>query len=163
MPHYEMDPDLYREYFGKAAPSDDGSFYEPASAEVPANGRKLASTLTPVLLAKGIQRIFCKYDGGNDEGFAYFESAETASGRLDQKQLVALINSTPEAIALFDEKKSSVIYSGKHQPSVGERLLEDFVFALSVLLLGSGYGTGEYEMQGRFVFDLATRQITDIK
>ena len=111
------------------------------------------------LKACGIAKVYCRYDGGNDEGFAWIDHAKLRSGeRLEvaelAKRLIAgdlpLSTRTPWQKDWSDEE---VV-----------RGMLDWTLAVNwaaALLGGHGFGTGEYSMYGAFVADLLMETISD--
>jgi hypothetical protein len=116
-----------------------------------------ARAIILALKALGIAKVYCRYDGGNDEGFAWVDHAEFASGeRLDIATL---------ARRLFADGVVSVPEFLADYPA--ERAVQ-FVLDLSLavnwaaaLLGGYSYGTGGYWMYGALVADLVAETITD--
>jgi hypothetical protein len=120
----------------------------------------------PELRKAGVLRLYCRYDGGNDEGFSWLDRAEMADGvRLDADAL---------SQRLYDAGLLGRIYSaGIMRPSAeisrrfpDRELLREFlddwlVNEWAIMLLGGGFGTGEYSMYGAFTVDLEACTIRD--
>jgi hypothetical protein len=111
------------------------------------------------LKSSGVVKVYCQYDGGNDEGFAWVDHAELGNGeRLD-------------TIALAKRLIANGVSPRKRTPWNSdwsdERVVRDMLeFPLAVnwaaaLLGGSSFGTGNYSMYGAFVVDLVAETITD--
>lgn len=123
------------------------------------DGPQEARALHLALKASGIAKVYCRYDGGNDEGFAWLDHAELGTGERLEPIAVAerlVARGVPLRRRMFWEKD---------WPEA--RVVRDMLdFPLSVnwaaaLLGGRGFGTGEYSMYGAFVVDLVAETITD--
>src|SRR5215471_4874996 len=116
--------------------------------------QQLFGILIPALRDIGARRAYCRYDGGNDEGFAWLDSVELRSGaRIDAPTLLEQLHVTRVRDELFDT--GVVKRSGNR--SDGEQLTDLVRSWLSYewasMLLGDSYGTGEYSMYGAFTVD----------
>jgi hypothetical protein len=136
----------------------------PAKMLAPANNPdvedpKLAEAILAVLKAVSVAKVLCRYDGGNDEGFAWVSGAELADGnRVTGNQLAGLL--IAGGLALPDRQQWQTGWSDER------RALELLDYPLATdwaaaLLGGRGFGTGEYYMYGAFVADLQAATITD--
>jgi len=123
---------------------------------------KLAAIMLPALREIGGRRVYCRYDGGNDEGFAWLDSIETGDGkRIGADEIVQ---------RLFDIQVKDKLYAAElmrndvHM-SDQEQLYETIRYGMptdwATMLLGRGYGTGEFWMYGAFTVDLVACTITD--
>jgi hypothetical protein len=127
-----------------------------------------------ILREAGVLEITCHYDGGNDEGFAHFESAATKHGTKTLEELIDFLRGsrlgavdydpyatlsklTPDQCRDWQAQNSQMTETQR----IGD-FLECFIEAIAVALLGEGFGTGEYAMEGRFRLDLRTGSITDL-
>lgn len=126
-------------------------------------------TFMPALKNAGIRRCELSYDGGSDEGFGTLEHCEDASGnKFGKEQLLAnsafVAELAPFVTGQFSSGKHPV-YLGDQTPDavsmIGDYLEFDLPVILVSLLVGRGYGTGEYELYGRATVDLDTMTITD--
>jgi hypothetical protein len=117
------------------------------------------AVIIPELRKIGARRACCRYDGGNDEGFSWLDSIEIQNGgRINAVGLarrlldVQLLDKLDLALGLNDSRSD-------------QQRLDDVVSELcgewACMLLGEGYGTGEYSMYGAFTVDLETCTITD--
>jgi hypothetical protein len=119
----------------------------------------------------GVQRLYCRYDGGNDEGFSWLDRAEMTDGaRLDAG---AISGRLAEAGLLDRIFAAGIMHPSTHiarrfpdpEQQVREQLREFLDLSLvnewATMLLGSSYGTGEYSMYGAFTVDLEACTITD--
>lgn len=174
MPYYEIDPETLEEYAeymeGGEAPHQSGAFYEPAEAVVNLeSGNALARTLRDALVAKGFSSVYCRYDGGFDEGFAYFGHATANGVPFDPQELAALLKDTPLADALVAsypepyqvELRAEMAAASPEKQTL--QALEDFADTMAAELLGQGYGTGDYSMRGQFTVDLLSGRIVDLE
>ena len=116
------------------------------------------AAMVPALKELGVRRIYCRYDGGNDEGFAWLDSMEMRDGtrlagdaRLDlQKQAdLRAAAAVKRAGAVTDEAFLAYLSCGW--------LCHEW----ASILLGNSYGTGEYCMYGAFTVDLDACTISD--
>jgi hypothetical protein len=118
-----------------------------------------ARALHLALKACGVAKVYCRYDGGNDEGFAWVDHVDLETGeRLDltalTERLIANGISVPKRLPWQEDWSD-------------ERLVQDMLdFPLATnwaatLLGGRSFGTGEYSMYGAFVADLVAQTITD--
>jgi hypothetical protein len=108
----------------------------------------------------GVSRACCRYDGGNDEGFAWLDHVELADGsRLNAETLSERLAQT----ALYDRLISADLTHGRTptKPQLMNGICETFAIETAALLLGQGFGTGPYYLYGAFTVDLTTRAITD--
>lgn len=113
-----------------------------------------AAMLAQRMAALGAVKVYCRYDGGNDEGFAWFDHAVFADGSTrDAEQLARDLKASGAADAItralgrsFDMKNA----------------LHDLIAATwGSKLLGRGYGTGPFSMYGAFWADLRTGLLSD--
>lgn len=137
-------PDAYERYSGKRSrPQDEWALK--AEAE--------AARFAAALSALGAKQAYIRYDGGNDEGFAWFDHCVMADGSKRDVDQVAV---SLEAAGVAPELKTW----GGSSPT--RNALDDLIASTwAVKLLGEGYGTGEYVMYGAFSVDLATGLVTD--
>jgi len=128
----------------------------------------IRSIVIPALHQIGARRIYGRYDGGNDEGFAWFDSVELQDGqRIDLDALAQRLHDLQVHASL---RSAGVQLHAGYSPRAGgspserealkgciEMLCQDW----ATLLLGRGFGTGEFSMFGAFTVDLETYTITD--
>jgi hypothetical protein len=113
----------------------------------------------------GVQRLYCRYDGGNDEGFSWLGHAEMADGaRLDAETLSQRLYDAGLLNKLYAtgimHGSASRHFSELHQLRV--HFLDYWlVNEWATMLLGYSFGTGEYSMYGAFTVDLEACTITD--
>src|SRR5262249_22045774 len=127
-------------------PSDDDEFENPQQARA----------LHLALKASGIAKVYCRYDGGSDEGFALFDHAELGTGwlldmTLPATRLIAHGISVPKRMPW---------QKGWSDEQVVQEML-DFPLAVNwaaALLGGRSFGTGPW-MYGAFVADLVEKTI----
>jgi len=129
-------------------PSDDDEFENPQQARA----------LHLALKASGIAKVYCRYDGGSDEGFAWFDHAELGTGeRLDMTALATRLIAHGISVP-----KRMPWQKGWSDEQVVQEML-DFPLAVNwaaALLGGRSFGTGPW-MYGAFVADLVEKAITD--
>jgi hypothetical protein len=123
--------------------------------------QQLLAILLPAMRDNGMRRVYCRYDGGHDEGFAQLEYVETHDGkRMDTDAFVRWLSDHQ----IPDKLRAAKILHGDASMAAGE-LHEMVHYSLAdewaAMLLGQGYGTGEYSMYGAFTVDLEACTITD--
>lgn len=138
--------------------------YEAASCAL--NPDKLSATSRLALRelrTLGATQIAVRYDGGGDEGFAHFENAKTPTGELNIAELAARFAPGP----VGDVPEGGPIFGWRDQNAGRVEQAHDalswLVSELAFQLLGEGFGTGEFSIEGRFVADLETNTLTDIE
>jgi hypothetical protein len=136
-------PSAYERFTGKKEHVDEWA----VKAEVEAAQFALA------IAELGAVRAYIRYDGGNDEGFAWFDHCVMKDGSTRDADRIA---KDLEAAGL----KPKMQTWGGRSPTRGA--LDDFVAGTwAIQLLGQGYGTGEYVMYGAFWVDLESGVATD--
>jgi hypothetical protein len=131
-----------------------------------AGAEAISATLAASLAALGAVRTYCRYDGGNDEGFAYFDHCVFKDESVRNAECVAR-DLMAANTALFANARQVLGKFAHGFPEIGPlayvRWLLDMGVAheWAVQLLGRGYGTGEYSMYGAFWVDLETGLVTD--
>jgi len=120
---------------------------------------KEARALHLALKASGIARVYCRYDGGNDEGFAWLDHAELGAGeRLEPAALARRLI----ANGLPVPKRSPVQKDWPDELMIRQMLDYPLIVNWAAALLGGlSFGTGEYSMYGAFIVDLDAETITD--
>lgn len=97
------------------------------------------------IAALGAVRAYIRYDGGNDQGFAYLDHCVFKDG------------SVRDARGLASDLKAN---GAAAFPDPGT-LADDVACQWAARLLGEGFGTGEYQMYGAFWIDLDSGLLTD--
>jgi hypothetical protein len=127
--------------------------------------RRIFSILVPALRAIGVRRAYCRYDGGNDEGFAWLDRWETADGTpLPNELLGARLRDMKVYEQLCDAKlipKGEGISIDQKAAELVNFTRETLTQEWAYMLLGTYFGTGEYVMYGAFLVDLEDCTITD--
>lgn len=126
--------------------------------------QQLFLTMVPALRSLGVRRAYCRYDGGNDEGFSWLDHFETDFGeRIDVDPLVKRLHD----MGIHDTLRATGFKDDLKGGSADQKIAEIKRFACSRLidewswvLLGS-YGAGEYSMYGAFTVDLAECTVSD--
>src|SRR5437879_5213066 len=84
MPYYNLEFDDE----GEANPA--GEYYEAAEKEVSfAGAEDWLTEIHQSVIKLGYTAVIVRYDGGHDEGFAYFHRAEQSDGRARDASFVA--------------------------------------------------------------------------
>lgn len=123
---------------------------------------RASSALIAEVRRLGARRIYGRYDGGNDEGFAWLDRVEFANGEtLSAKQTAERLRDSGAQSRLIEAGFITQIenYSAHQQfdDIIRYSLVEDW----ATRLLGRGFGTGEYYLYGAFTADLEAGTLTD--
>lgn len=122
----------------------------------------VSRVVIPALVEVGIRRIYCRYDGGQDEGFAWLDFAELDGGnRLSQDNVLELLTGTGLTEDLVNGE-----FVREPATIAPDKILENIIRywvcdEWASWLLGRGFGTGEYTMYGAFLVDLENGTIVD--
>jgi hypothetical protein len=127
--------------------------------------QQLFSILIPPLRDFGAWRAYCRYDGGNDEGFSWLDHFERRGGeRIDLDALARNLHDK----GIFDTLRAAGFMTHLRGASTAQPMAELRRFLSSWLidewasiLFGGGFGAGEYSMYGAFTVDLDAYTITD--
>jgi len=112
--------------------------------------QQLFAIAVPGLQTAGVRRAYCRYDGGNDEGFCWPDSFEMNDGeRLSADNLAERLKN-----ADFLEDTARGVDNAR-------RTLEMLCVNWTYMLLGSRYGDGPHLIYGAFTVDLDACTITD--
>lgn len=124
--------------------------------------QRLLAAAVPPLRDVGVWQLYCRYDGGNDEGFTWLDGATLQAGtRIDADAL------TDQLVArkLLDHLVARGVtrrYDGRSERDQTIAFVEDWLCTeFATMLLGSGYGTGEHVLYGAFTVDLDACTVTD--
>jgi hypothetical protein len=175
MPRYSFDEGIFEEYGEYMDPasmpdltrSEDGelSYYQPAEGQLAEDKLSgLSREVLAVLRDLGATEILVRYDGGYDEGFAYFDSATVAG----ESHSVDALSEELASGSLGEEPKERIIHYSPEVEATMTRAhrakdaLDCFAGDLAGQLLGNGFGTGEAGIEGRFRADLKTGLMVDI-
>jgi hypothetical protein len=141
---------------------------ERARSEWERQWERTRAVVIPALQQIGGRRIYGRYDGGNDEGFAWFDSLALKDGqRID---LDAVVERLHDAQVHASLRAAGVELEDPFSPTASDSQIERAVLKSSIdrlcddwatMLLGRGFGTGEYSMYGAFTVDLEACTIAD--
>jgi hypothetical protein len=112
----------------------------------------------PELEKAGVRRAYCRYDGGYDEEFAwadYFELQD--GGRIGPNDLATRLQGARLPDRLYAAEGTRRQAFQQTEMDIVNRLCSEW----AALLMGEGFGTGEFSMYGAFTADLETRMVTD--
>jgi hypothetical protein len=125
--------------------------------------QQLFAVMIPPLRQLGGRYVHCVYDGGNDEGFAWFGSLQTAQGTLKLDEVCDRLTGTglPEKLRQAELLHDNPDHPRSERESLREILESWLPEEWAVLLLGWGFGTGAFSMYGAFTVDLEACTITD--
>ena len=121
--------------------------------------QQLIAVIVPAMRDHGVRRVYCRYDGGHDEGFAWLESVEMEDG--------SRVNADAFIERLTDGRLQDAIGEVRTMPGgvtmsdLQENIRRELADEWATMLLGRGYGTGEYSMYGAFTVDLVACTIVD--
>ena len=110
--------------------------------------RKLGG-LVAQLRDAGIERLYVRYDGGNDEGFGWVDSVERGNG--ERVPLENFVSEHADQQGLDDKAKAEL----------NDLIAHELGSDLAAQLLGGGFGTGEYVMYGALIADLSTLTLVE--
>lgn len=179
MPFMRMDPETWDEYVGEFGikeaeemgwirPSGEFEYEAREGRFFPNELGPVAREMLKVLIAIGATHFRVRYDGGQDEGFAYSNLilfGEVARGVKDVLQEVGTEQLQARICAAAKERSSwgdaEQLYANTSPNEAAHYALEELAGGLAVKLLGGGFGTGDYELFGAFTADLVTGQLTD--
>lgn len=140
--------------------------YEPAIGQLKFTRENLntdSQQVFDVLREIGVKSVYCRYNGGGDEGFADFTGAKIEDRIVEFEELKSLLIET--SLGSKTTEYLHRYYGSPHgELSAQQRVefyLDEFARALATYLLGRGYGTGEYSMKGSFRANLVTGKIVD--
>lgn len=110
-----------------------------------------------------VTHVYGRYDGGNDEGFAWLDHAVTRTGeKLSVDDLASRLVDT-DLLENFVSMK--LLLEGEEKLDRVARLRsivsDGFAVDCAARLLGSGFGTGEYWLYGAFTVDTDRCTIVD--
>jgi hypothetical protein len=127
--------------------------------------QQLFSVLIPPLRDFGVWRAYCRYDGGNDEGWSWLDHFERRGGeRIDLDALTRNLHDK----GIFDKLCAAGFMNHLRGGSTAQptaelrRFLSNWLIdEWASILFGGGFGAGEYSMYGAFTVDLDACTITD--
>ena len=143
---------------------------KPNAMVVPHNRRQsgaetenLFALLLPCLRSIGTEKIYCRADGGNDEGFSWVSHAVVKGGEhVEVDQLCVKLASS----AMFTpEVRSKLVWQGETRSDTA--IIQDTLEidlcseTWGIWLLGDGFGTGEYSFYCAYIVDLVNGTIDE--
>lgn len=159
MPFIRVDSDEFEDvqYNTEFQYEEAGANFDPADLP-PAERFTLKALLT-----MGATDLRVKYDGGHDEGFSHPQfvmfgdslwTAEDVSTELAKSPLVGQLREAPR-------ERGQSYYKDQTNEQVARSALDALADVIASVLLGEGFGTGEYELYGAFTANLSTGEIAD--
>jgi hypothetical protein len=133
-----------------------------AAEEQERRGQQLLALCVAALREIGARRAYCRYDGGNDEGFAWLDHVELRSGeRLAPDEAARRLAATR-----LTERLAEVQLWHLRDGEAGANTLRDVLHSSlatdwAAKLLGEGYGTGPFYLYGAFTADLDSCIVVD--
>jgi hypothetical protein len=167
---------LWQRLLGRSPPTGSRSQLQGAQAESRERARRewtqswerTRAVVIPALQQIGGRRIYGRYDGGNDEGFAWFDSLELQDGqRIDLDAVAERLHDAQVHASLraagveLKDPFSSTASDSELERGALKNSVSGLCDEWATMLLGRGFGTGELSMYGAFTADLETRTITD--
>lgn len=134
--------------------------YDPGLAAIQTEA--VVAIMVPALRELGLKALYCRLDGGHDEGFSWLDSGILRDGsRIDAAEVNARLRRAGVLKKLQDLVPA--LRSSRQSEEVQMKDVLDLwlIQEWASLLLGGGFGTGEYTMYGAFTVDLETCTITD--
>lgn len=127
--------------------------------------QRLFAAMVPALRAGGARRAYCRYDGGNDEGWTWLDRYESDDGsRIDLTRL----SENLFEMNVHDRLREAGFKVHSTGTSKDEKTAELRSFASEVLvnewaclMLGGSFGAGEYSIYGAFTVDLVECTVVD--
>ena len=123
---------------------------------------RFLSIVIPAFREAGVVRVYFRYDGGSDEGFVWVDRFELRDG-----QRLSFEAMSPKLLAakLVEKLEAADVFKHWQEAPAEAKLRGVFDGWLDVIwadmLLGQGFGTGEFSMYGAFTVDLDACTITD--
>lgn len=157
-------PSFFDRLFGRvpAPRPKQVSAWEARQRQQALDSARWVAHLTQVLRAIGVRRAYCRYDGGNDEGFAWLDHMELKNGeRLSAQQVADRLADTGLLERLREAKLIQASGPGDDARELLMIARDAFAIETSVMLLGMAYGTGSYWLYGAFTVDLDACSIVD--
>ena len=181
MPYERGDVEMFDEILGEVDEADlppgfasqrpSGEFeYRPAAAAfAPDQLGGVARAVLDALRAAGATRFRVRYDGGHDEGFSHPDAVRFGADGPRRTAVVQEQIATPALVAAIRAAagrdsmwgNAAEMYAKASEAEVVGYALDELAHELATRLLGSGFGTGEYDLYGAFEADLATGSIED--
>ncbi|HWB46787.1 MAG TPA: hypothetical protein VG900_15220 [Hyphomicrobiaceae bacterium] len=154
-------PGILDRLFGRATKPKPVSAWEERQRQEAVRSAQRVAHLTQALRSVGVRRAYCRYDGGNDEGFAWLDHMELTSGEPLSAQEVADRLAQTHVLERLREAKLMPGSQGDDARDLLAIARDAFAIETSVMLLGQGYGTGPYWLYGAFTVDLDACTIVD--
>jgi hypothetical protein len=173
MPFVRVDAEAYDEMLSEldsdaveSLPRPTGGFeYESAEAQFkPAKLGPVAKALLDELIERQATAFRACYDGGYDEGFAHPDYVAFGDQRRDVSAVAQELANSPLpafAVRAAASTRRYGSYAELDDLRVIRSAFDELAHELASLLLGDGYGTGEYQLYGAFTADLVTGRIAD--
>jgi hypothetical protein len=171
-----VDVDSYDEMMSEIDPEDlppealrrPSGDYEYEAAEAQFKRQKLdevARVTVDALVQLGASEFRVRYDGGYDEGFSHSEFFVIKNQQRPALAVADELAGTSSIAAIRAAiTQSAYRPSGEMSDSQMARFaIDQLAHELATLLLGRGYGTGEYSLYGAFTANLRTGQLVDDK
>jgi hypothetical protein len=136
--------------------------------------QRFFSVAIPELRNAGARLVYCRYDGGGDEGSCWLDGVEMRDGQqihisplipllLDARLVEKLtaVNVLPFHGYPFTDSLARRRYNARPDQQKLEEVLRDLCNEWGSMLLGGAFGTGELSLYGAFAVDLETCTIID--
>jgi hypothetical protein len=173
MPFIRGDADAYDEMFDELGPDAVGGerptdefVYEGAEAKL--EPKKLgdgARLMHDALRDAGATAFRVRYDGGFDEGFSHADAVLFGARQASVDEALGKVSDAKLVLALRESMKKQPWSADRAESASDAEVLRDaldeLAHEIASLLLGDGFGTGEYQLYGALTADLKTGKITD--
>jgi hypothetical protein len=117
--------------------------------------QRLFAVTVPALRELAVRSLLCRYDGGNDEGFAWLDSAALRDGtRINADTLAQRFSERKFLDQLLAHGVMTRIDRMSERDQVSSFIRDWMCMEWASLLLGGSFGAGEYVMYGAFEVDL---------
>ncbi len=157
---------------GNSESTSPGSFeYKGATAQFNADDLKgVPAVALGMVLAAGIAEMRVLYDGGSDEGFAHADDMWINGDRKVVDEICEMLASPANVDAIRaaatepdgSQWGDAIAHYRKKEPrKVVADALDELAHEIASQLLGSGYGTGEYELYGAVMVVFETGEMID--
>ena len=176
MPRYSFDEGIFEEYAeymeepvdtSRYVRSEDGQLWSYEAAETQLDVDKISNASMQafrILQELGATELFVRYDGGYDEGFAYFDSATVRGEAWPVDVLAAELAPGPlgERPSERTFRYSDEVEAGMTRVQEARDALDGLAGELACQLLGNGFGTGEAAIDGRLRLEMRTGHMFDL-
>jgi hypothetical protein len=157
----EVGPDIV----SGSRPTDDFEYQSAKAKLKPKDLGSRAKLIADALRAAGASAFRVRYDGGFDEGFSHPDAILFGQRARTTKAVLKEISSPTLVAALREaskkEKWAADWLKTASDQEVVRSAIDELAHEIASVLLGEGFGTGEYQLYGALTADLKTGEIKD--